>query len=195
MPEHRVSYVISILSPDRLGIVADAAGIVRDLGGNVLAASQTIMQGWFTMLVTATFPAGTARECVEEALASLGDFHVFVSQADGGGREKAPNGEPFIMTAVGADRPGIVWRLSQCCADKRVNIDDVWNEVRDGRFIIIFHLTVPRDVDPKDFRYDLERAAQDLGVALTMQHQDIFTATNSLQVHAQRRGRGEQERP
>jgi predicted amino acid-binding ACT domain protein len=90
---------------------------------------------------------------------------------------------------VGDDKPGIVRRFARCCADRGVNIDDVWNEVRDGRFITIFHVTLPRDLDAKDFRYGLETTAGELGIALTLQHQDIFTATNSLEVHTGRRKR------
>ena len=64
-----------------------------------------------------------------------------------------------------------------------INIDDVWNEVRDDQFIIIFRLTVPKDVDRREVRYELDQMAQELDVSVTLQHQDIFTATNSLAVH------------
>ena len=185
--EPRYGYMISVLAPDRSGIIADVSRAIYELGGNLEAASQTIMQGWFTMLVRVTFPSEVTGESVQEALHKAGDFDVIVRPFHERERPKPVAGEPYVMSAVGEDKPGIVHGLSRCCARRGVNIEDVWNEVRDGRFIIIFHLAVPRDVDPKDFRYDLERVAGELGVALTLQHQDIFTATNSLQVHTRRR--------
>jgi len=188
MSERSVLYVISVLTPDRRGIIADVTAAIYEIGGNVEAASQTIIQGWFTMLLRASFAAEVTRDRVQEALKTCGDFSVLVREVADGAKGEPLEGEPFVMSAIGDDKPGIVRRLSRCCSDKGVNIDDVWNEVRAGRFVIIFHLTVPRDVDPKDFRYDLEQAAADLGVSLTLQHQDIFTATNSLDVHTRRPG-------
>ena len=180
-------FFISVLCPDRLGVVADVADVVTELGGNFEATSQTIMQGWFTMLVAARFPSGLPREQIERRLQEAGGFDVTVRQGEDGGASPRAAGEPFIITCVGEDKPGIVRRLSRLCADRGVNIDDVWNEVREGRFITIFHVTLPRDLDPKDFRYDLDAAAEELEISLSLQHQDIFTATNSLEV---RTGRG-----
>ena len=54
-------------------------------------------------------------------------------------------------------------RLTQCLAGKGANIDDVWNEVCQGRFIIIFHITMPRDVDFKDVQQCLKEAGEELG--------------------------------
>lgn len=178
--------LISVLCPDRRGVVADVADVVYAMGGNLEATSQTIMQGWFTMLVAARFPTGASTDQVEQRLRDAGSFDVIVRRGGGCGRGPA-EGEPFIITCVGDDKPGIVRRLARCCANRNVNIDDVWNEVREGRFITIFHVTLPRDLDAKDFRYELETAAGELGITLTLQHQDIFTATNSLEVHTGRR--------
>ena len=174
--------LISVLCPDRRGVVADVADVVYAMGGNLEATSQTIMQGWFTMLVAARFPTGASTDQLEQRLREAGSFDVLVRRSDERGRAPA-EGEPFIITCVGDDKPGIVRRLARCCANRNVNIDDVWNEVRDGRFITIFHVTLPRDLDAKDFRYQLETVAGELGITLTLQHQDIFTATNSLEVH------------
>ena len=176
-------YLISVLLPDRRGIIADVSGVIFSLGGNLEALSQTVMQGWFTMLIRACFPATVTLEQVESAVHAAGSFHVTVCDAAEAAQYRAMDGEPFILTAVGDDKPGIVNRLALSCAGRGVNIDDVWNEVREGRFITIFHLTLPRDVDAGDFRYQLEQAAGELGIAITLQHQDIFTATNSLRVH------------
>ena len=186
MKDGNVVYVISVMCPDQIGVIADVSEAIYELGGNLEAMSQTIMQGWFTMLVNATFPASVAGEDVQRRLAASGPFDVMVRIAGEEELARDAPGKPFIMTAIGEDKPGIVRRLARCCAGKGVNITDVWNEVRAGRFITIFHVTVPREVDPKDLRYELETAANELGVALTFQHQDIFTATNSLQVHTRR---------
>jgi len=180
-----VRYIISVLTPDRLGIIAEVASEVYELGGNCVAMSQTIAQGWFTMVLLADFPSAVTREEVRTCIGRVKDFEVIVCPHDqaGGGPTGAVVGEPFVVTIVGEDKPGIVKRIARSFAKRRINIDDVWNEVRDGQFIVIFHVTMPPDVDAKEVRHELNAVGESLGVSVMLQHQDIFTATNSLVVH------------
>lgn len=180
------AFVISVLAPDRPGIIADVSGAIYELGGNLEAMSQTTIQGWFTMLTRVTFPEGVDQESVTERIEASAGCEVMVCPDSNGAKAVQVSGEPYVLTVIGDDKPGIVRRLSCCCAERGVNIDDVWNEVREGRFVTIFHVTVPRDVDAKDFRHDLELAGTAIGVSITLQHADIFTATNSLGVRTRR---------
>ena len=180
------TFIVSALCPDRPGIISEISEALYRLGGNIEAISQTIMQGWFTMLLQCAFPDGVGRAGIEAALGALPGIGFMVRPAGECGPAEYPDGEPYVLTVIGADQPGIVRMLSRCCARRAVNIGDVWNEVRAGRFITIFHVSVPRGVDPGEFRGELERASAALGVETTLQHQNIFTATNSLQVFTRR---------
>lgn len=178
-----IEYVVTVLMPDRPGIIAAAAEALYALGGNIESMSQTSMSGWFTMLLRVATPLEVAADDIRRALEAARLENIAVCptcqpHADMPGTESA--GDPFVVTATGADRSGIVSRLAACCADRDVNIEDVWNEVHEGRFIIIFTITLPRRLHHRDFRRELEAAANDLGVNVMLQHQDIFTATNSL---------------
>lgn len=187
-------FIISVLVRDRVGIIADVTDAVYDLGGNIFATSQTIMHGWFTMILSADFPETVSPGDVRGALAAHPDIAVTVCE-NAASRPAASAGEPFVVTVVGADRPGIVRGIARCCAARGVNIVDMWNEVRQDDFIVILSVTIPPEADPKEVRYHLEQTAAGLGVALTFQHQDIFTATNSLSVHTPRHRVDDQETP
>lgn len=186
--ESVVRYTVTVVARDRVGIIADVTDILFELGANLEALSQTVVWGYFTMTICAAFPPGTDRTRVKEAVESSGEFSCSVLPFEHVAGPQ-PDGEPFVATIIGDDKPGIVRRLTRCFADRGINIDDVWNEVKGGRFVVIFHVTVPRDLDVHDIRYELEQMAQDLNVILTLQHRDIFTATNSLSVHTPRPGR------
>lgn len=193
MNEPEARYVVSVMVPDRVGIVADVSEAVYRLGGNLEALSQTVMQGWFAMVLSAAFPCDVDAEDIQEAVEAVVGRRVLVSPSalscEATGQPGPPEdlaAEPFVVTVVGQDRPGIVRRLTRCFADLDINIDDVWNEVREGQFIVIFHVTVPAHVDPKDIRCELDQIAGELEVIVTFQHQDIFAATNSLSVRAER---------
>lgn len=186
MKELPSRFIISVLTHDRVGVIADVTESLYGLGANLEALSQTVVWGWFTMIICAAFPKGTTAEQVTETLESIGAITATVMPF-GKGKVRPPvDGEPFVVTVVGDDKPGIVRRLTRTFADKGVNIEDVWNEVRQGQFIVIFHVTVPRDIDRKEVRYELEQAAGELGVSVMLHHQDVFTATNSLALRTTR---------
>jgi glycine cleavage system transcriptional repressor len=179
-------YIVSVLARDRVGIIADVSDALFRLDGNLESISQTISQGWFTMILSAAFPEAVGIDAVREAVASIGDVVAMVRPSAEERIAVSVEGEPFVATAVGQDKPGIVRGLTRCLARRSVNIQDVWNEVREKRFIVIFHLTVPPRTDPNELRGDLKDAAKELDVDLTFQHQDIFTAINSLSAHTRR---------
>jgi len=185
--DRSMRYTISVLARDHVGIIADVSEALFNLGGNIEAMSQTTVQRWFTMILCAVFPETVSAAAIQSALETQAGCRVLVSPQDAAAGGSAVRGEPFVATVVGADKPGIVRGLAACFAQNGVNIEDVWNEVRDGRFIVIFHLTVPEDVDPDTLRRQLEQRAAGLDVSLRLQHQDIFAATNSLNVHAQQK--------
>jgi glycine cleavage system transcriptional repressor len=176
-------YVITVLAQDRVGIIADVSEILFQLGGNLEALSQTVVWGWFTMIICAAFPEEVTAAAVRETLEKKGEFAATVVPLAKATPSPRFEGEPFVVTAFGEDKPGIVRKLTASFARRGINIEDVWNEVQQGKFIVIFHVTIPDDIDPKDARNDLEEAAREVGVTVTMQHQDIFTATNSLSLH------------
>lgn len=180
-------YVISVLARDHVGIIADVADTLFSLGANIEALSQTVVGEWFTMIVRAMFPAGITADAVTEAIERKPDFRAMVAPCVAHEMPLTSQGEPYVCTTVGNDKPGIVRRFARCFADHGVNIEDVWNEIRDGKFVEIFHVTVPPVVDAKELREILEATALELGISLLFQHQDVFTATNSLSVHTQRR--------
>ncbi|MCP4639921.1 MAG: ACT domain-containing protein [bacterium] len=179
-------FVVNVVARDRVGIIADVTEALYQLGANLEALSQTVVWDWFTMILCGAFPEDMTAERIKESLETSGEFLATVLPYGEAPPPKQTDGEPFVVTAAGEDKAGIVRRLTRCFAEKGINVEDVWNEVRNEKFIVIFHVTLSPHVDPKDARYDLEKAAEDVGVTITLQHQDIFTATNSLEVHTKR---------
>ncbi|HOZ49487.1 MAG TPA: ACT domain-containing protein [Candidatus Hydrogenedentes bacterium] len=179
-------HVISVLARDHVGIIADVADTLYDLGANIEALSQTVVGHWFTMVVRAAFPAEVSTEAIKATLERTGGIQAIVVPYDSAAAGAVVQGEPYVVTTVGADKPGIVRRFARCFANRGVNIEDVWNEIKGETFVEMFHVTVPAHVDPKELRDELKEAAQELGVEMRLQHFDIFTATNSLSVHTKK---------
>ena len=48
-------YIVTVTAADRVGIVFSVAGTLRDQGGNILELSQTVMRGYFTIILAVEF--------------------------------------------------------------------------------------------------------------------------------------------
>ena len=62
-------YIISVTAADRVGIVYSVTGALLDLGGNILELSQTVMRGYFTIILEVEFPVPhSARQLADTIL-------------------------------------------------------------------------------------------------------------------------------
>jgi len=177
-------YIISITAQDHPGIVAGIGEAILDLAGNIEAASQTVHQGYFAMIILAGFPAEPAADVLDRKIRQTAgqDLHVFVTEhrplpsAPGGGSQT------FFVTAVGADRPGILQALAAYLASKQVNIDDLYATVSRGEFIVICQASVPAHLDVAQLQRELEAVGHERGFTAHFQHENIFVATNELRL-------------
>nr|HQH73307.1 ACT domain-containing protein [bacterium] len=61
-------WVISLLAPDRIGILKALTSAVSDLSGNIDGMSQTVIHGYFTVILTVTFDNSSSQEQIREAV-------------------------------------------------------------------------------------------------------------------------------
>ena len=177
-------YVISVLVKDKVGILRGVSAAVTDLGGNIDGVSQTVLEGYFTVILTATF-AGPCREdhlreAVREALADEDAALViqpFESSADGrthpaqgsrymvtlnGGRRRYSEGRDRFSGRHGRERGRLV---SVCGRNAVTHLGEV---------------TVPALLDIKQLQDGLRQVAGWHGFARGMQHENIFRVTNEV---------------
>ncbi len=64
------TYIVTVTSADRVGIVHAVTGALRDQGGNILELSQTVMRGFFTIILAVEFDAPRNTLALREAVAS-----------------------------------------------------------------------------------------------------------------------------
>ncbi len=112
---------MSVLGPDRPGIVAAMSRVVFDLGCNFEQVGSTIIGGHFAMTMLArcgdhVLP-GTIEARVGAAAAEL-DLHAAVKVADADSAAEPTH----VVSVAGADKPGIVYRVADTLARMGVNI-------------------------------------------------------------------------
>src|SRR5579872_3228041 len=101
------TYIVTVTAADRVGIVYSVSGTLRDQGGNILELSQTVMRGYFTIILAVAFAEARDPRQLASVLTERGkrfELTVAVIEAKAGAVEPAvPNGERFILTVLGDD--------------------------------------------------------------------------------------------
>ncbi|MFA5204719.1 MAG: ACT domain-containing protein [Lentisphaeria bacterium] len=177
------TYVISVMARDRVGIIADVTGAIRELGGNLADLSQTVLGGYFTMILVASFPGGVTEEGVRERLRQLDPaepFEVGVKPRLATAAPAAAGGAKYVLTAVGPDKIGLVAVLSGYLREKGINIEDLATRVDGERYWMTLLVYLPAGTDVGKLKRSLKLAMAEAGIQAELQHESIFRATNEV---------------
>jgi glycine cleavage system transcriptional repressor len=154
---------ITVIGPDRTGIVADVAGALAGVGANLSDSTMTRLRGHFAMTLICTGPTA---EAVEKALAPIGGVLSTVRavqpETDGAGV-----GEPYLVSVHGADRLGIVAAVTRVVAAAGGNITDLTTRLTGPLYVLIAEVDLPRGA-AEDLAVRLGAAADELGVDVTL---------------------------
>ena len=174
------TYIVTVTASDRVGIVHSVTGTLRDLRGNILELSQTVMRGYFTIILAVEFDTPRDPQTLIAAIAERGaafELTIAAMAAVLEPRPPVPNGERFILTVLGADHPGNIHGISGCLTRQGVNIVDLHARSEGDRFSLIMEAFLPPDLAPGVVRGELERFGAELGLEAFVQHENIFVAT------------------
>jgi glycine cleavage system regulatory protein len=155
--------VVTVLGPDRAGIVQDLARVIADAGGNWEESSLARMAGRFAGMVKVSVPSVAAADSVTSGLRALPGLQIVV---DRGGGDEA-QGAPVRLEITGTDRPGIVRDVTRVLVQRGANIvafstDYVEAPMAGG---LLFHAEVEARVPPEAMdalRAGLEELQDDL---------------------------------
>jgi len=179
-------YVISVMSEDRVGIIHDVTDQIVSLKGNIIELSQTVVRGYFTVLLEAVFPAGVETGDVEAAIEKgsrePGELNVLVTPRRAGVPMAKKRPEVYVLTARGPDRPGAIHRIASFLAGQDVNFEDLYCYVEGEGFTMIAQLTLPPTLSFERLQIDLEALGREGDLEIVLQHENIFRAVNEVRM-------------
>lgn len=177
-------YIVTVMAQDRVGIVSDVSKALTSLGGNITHLSQTVMRGYFTLIISAQLPDELDYRSIRRALEAAGcpaEFEIglqhYVAPSDG---NKPEDTERFVLTARGVDKPGIIYRLASYLAENNINIDDFYAYVHEGDLLMILQVAIPIDLNIHQLKTDLNKVGEEFGLAVSLQHENIILATSEI---------------
>jgi glycine cleavage system regulatory protein len=165
--------VLTLLGPDRPGLVELVAGVIAAHGGNWLESRMSHLAGKFAGILRAELPADKVQPALA-ALAALESRGLKVI-AETTSVDERGAARSMDLELVGLDRPGIVREISQLLAASGVNVEElVTNRSSapmsgDMLFEARAHVRVPASIDLASLRAGLERLASDLVVEVKLE--------------------------
>jgi glycine cleavage system regulatory protein/folate-dependent phosphoribosylglycinamide formyltransferase PurN len=162
-----VALVVSIMGPDRHGIVSQVAERAQRYGANWAASRMTRLAGEFAGMVHFEVPREHA-DAMEAALRSLASAGLQVTVARSDSAVVPDTMRGFELELVGDDRVGIVSRLTSMLAERGISIENIHTELtRSGvsgkqTFKIGAHLLVPAALSVDDLRRDIGALASEM---------------------------------
>lgn len=177
--------IISVMSKDRPGIVAEVTGAIYALNGDLADINQSVVCGYFTMIVSATFDGNISREDMISELYQINTkdrFEVSVKELDEGADLTRPEvlKESYIMTVQSPNKKGLVHGLGQFCTSHHINILDLATTLRDNTYTMVLQLDLSNSTGIAKIEKDLARYNRDSGLNILLQHNDIFQATSEI---------------
>src|SRR4029453_18040843 len=112
--------VLTLLGPDRPGLVELLAGVIAAHGGNWLESRMSHLAGEFAGILRAELPPDKVPAALA-ALAALESRGLKVYAEAAQGPDRGAGDRSMDLELVGLDRPGIVPQISQLLAASAVN--------------------------------------------------------------------------
>ena len=169
--------IITAAGPDRPGIISRITEVLYRTGCNIEDTSMTLLRGEFAMILIVRLPPKPSlneiKRRLKKAQASLGLSLLLKSlSANEARRDQQPLGRSFILSVYGADKPGIVYRVTRLMAAHGINITDMNTRVIGPRnepvYIMILEMQLPKGVKVQTVKAKLNKLKKAVNIDITL---------------------------
>lgn len=165
------SLIVSVIGPDRPGLVQELSSVVTDAGGNWEGSRLTQLGGHFAGMVQVVIP-DSELAALQDSLKELESKGLTVSVIQSGAHasDSGDSGKPVTIEVVGQDRAGIVASISASLASLGVNVVELTTDCRpaawsgETHFFTTATVSLPEGLELDELRQHLEAIADDLMV-------------------------------
>ncbi|MGD0258193.1 MAG: ACT domain-containing protein [Verrucomicrobiota bacterium] len=165
--------VMTVIGPDRPGLVGSVAALVAEHGGNWLESRMSRLGGQFAGILRVEVPGENEAPLVA-ALKKLDSRGLTVVVHPDQPKPIPASARQSVLEIVGQDRPGIVREITHALAGFGVNVEELETECASAAmsgetlFKARARLSIPESCDTTQVRQQLERIAADLIVEISL---------------------------
>lgn len=173
-------WIVTALGKDCPGIVAGVTKVLYGGGCNLEDSAMTRLEGEFAIMLIFSAPSAMHGTKLRRAFAPLERRLGLIVHLKGltpvESRPPRPRGQRCVISVYGADRPGIVFRISAVLARARINITDVHThrsaparrQREPSLYLLLLEVELPPGRVLSSLERQLKRTAKRLGVELSV---------------------------
>lgn len=172
-------FAVTLIAADRPGIVAGVSKVFYENNFNIEDSSSTLLQGFFSAIFIVNCKEGRTAEEVKKLFASLEndmDVEVYVQSMKEG--VKKPEGEHYVVSVYGSDKPGIVNRITGYLSDRNINILDLQTKVAGSEsspiYIMVLEVIIDKCADVDGWEDDVKKISRELGTDVNIRHIETY---------------------
>ena len=182
MNESNKYFAVFVLGTDSIGIVADVTKALFELGANINDSSHTIIGNQFAMLLLISTAQNYTTEKIENAFKDVTKergltVHAHELKHEDVYRKNTDPGQLCVIHLYGADKPGIVYQVTNLLSKNNVNITDLstrrFGSEAKPIYIMYLEAEVPNEVDTRKLGSDLNNLAVNLNVEIKYELEEV----------------------
>lgn len=183
--------ILTLFGKDQSGIVARVTEVLFKNGCNIEDSSMTRLRNEFTIMLILNLPAELSTRELTARLQPVAvpmelelhirrlsetDMSVFPAQTDSAANLAKQPSNGCVVSVLGADKPGIVYRVSQILSNDKANIVDLYTQMLGTDKRPIYGMVIEaEEVDNIDaLSNKLQVLAEELGVEISVRDPNVF---------------------
>ena len=180
-------FLVTTILKDRVGILRDVSGVLCRLGANLTDLRQNVIGGMFVVSAIAEFESAVEDSAVTFAILNAlktPSAQVSVLECDPAvaqSRARTIDGERYVASLSGPDRPGNIHAITEVLARYGANVEDWRHDLSDpAHTLTVGVVTLAAGSDPLAIQKELRDTFGPMGLAASLLHENIFRATNEV---------------
>jgi glycine cleavage system transcriptional repressor len=169
-------FAVSVVGADRPGIVAGITEVFYRLGCNIADSSCAMLAGEFAMILIVSHKKPFTKVQLLEELKPVCDrlgMTLSVRRLSSSEEHRSrTTGEICQITVYGADQPGIVYRVTNALALRRINIMDLQTKLAGSEdepvYIMLLEAALPEGILAEEVEQLLSGLKQELKVEIAV---------------------------
>ncbi|GAB6078671.1 glycine cleavage system transcriptional repressor [Hydrogenobaculum acidophilum] len=155
-------YILTAFGKDKPGIVASITEILYKKGANIEDSSMSRLSNQFVIMLLFT-----SENLISKEDFKLENIEVYINQVEEEEVSK-PSVCNVIISIYGADKAGIVYKVSKLLASKNINITDLRTHKLKDIYIMLMEAEL-KDISLSSLEKSLKELSRELNVDISLQ--------------------------
>ncbi|MDR1245349.1 MAG: hypothetical protein LBJ98_05215 [Endomicrobium sp.] len=166
---------LTAIGKDSPGLVSSITKVLYEEKCNVEDSTMTILHGHFAMILIIEISHNLSLKALfsklQKAAKPLGMVLSYAELFSYVPKKRMPS-NPYIISVYGSDRIGIIYNVSECLAENKINITDVQTTLSKSKwkdtYIMIIECDISRKKSYEKLSKDLLKLAELLNITISL---------------------------